>query len=111
MPDLLGDIRRPSTLRKRHLIPQNIRKRSIAILTLERRSPKQHLINQYTQGPPIHGTRMATSLDHLRGNILFRPDERVCAEIRNARFCVDRGHVVGAWVGGYAAGVRAGIGV
>ena len=90
-------------IRKGHLIPQNIRKRRIPILPLKRRGPKQHLINQNPQRPPIHRTRMSTTLNHLGSDILFRADERVGAEIRDARFGVDGGEGGGGWVGGDAA--------
>jgi len=34
-----------------------------------------HLVHQNTQGPPIDSDGVSASLDHLRRNVLLRPDE------------------------------------
>lgn len=78
-------------LRKLNLIPQNVRKSSIAILSLKRRRPVQHLKDQDAQSPPVNGAGVATALDNLGGNVLFRTNKRVRSEIRYARLGVDGG--------------------
>lgn len=75
---------------ERHIIPQDIRKRSIAVLSLERRGSEEHLVNQYAQRPPIDRTGMSTAFDNLRRNVLLRTDKRVRSEIVYAGFRIDR---------------------
>ena len=77
--------------RKRHLIPQDIRKCRIAILALERRRPKQHFINEDTERPPVDGGRVAVALDDFWRNILFGADKGIGAEVGDAGFRVDGG--------------------
>ena len=51
---------------------------------------------------------MSASLDDLGGDVLFRADEAVGAEIGDAALGVDGGHVVGRGVGGDSASVGTG---
>ena len=73
--NLLGNLRRSRVLGERNIISQNIRKSGIAVLALERSCAKQHLINQYAEGPPIHCTGVSTSFNYLRGNVLLRANK------------------------------------
>ena len=78
-------------LGKLYFIPQDVGKSSIAILSLERRCPVQHLKDQDAQSPPVDGAGVATALDNLGGNVLFCTDKRVRSEIRYARLGIDGG--------------------
>lgn len=89
--NLLGDLLCSRMLRELNFIPQNVGESGIAIFSLERRCPIQHLKNQDAQSPPVDSAGVATALDNLGGNVLFRTDKRVRSEIRNARLGVDGG--------------------
>ena len=54
-----------------NIISQNVGKGSVAVLSFEGCSPKQHLVNQYAQSPPINRTRVSTALDNFWRNILL----------------------------------------
>lgn len=62
-------------LRELNFIPQNVGESSIAVLPLERCCPVQHLEDQDTQSPPVHGASVTTALDNLGRNVLFRPNK------------------------------------
>ena len=78
-------------LRERYVVAQDVRKCSISVFAFERRRTKEHLVDQYAQGPPIDGAGVAAAFDYLRGNVLFGADERVCSEIRNTGLGIDCG--------------------
>lgn len=87
--NLLGDLLCSCMFRELNFIPQDIGESGIAILSLERRCPIQHLKDQDAQSPPVDSAGVATTFDNLGGNVLFRTNERVRSEIRNARLGVD----------------------
>lgn len=71
-------------LGERYFIPEDVAECRVAILALEGRGPVEHFVDQNAQGPPVHGTGVPATLDHLRGYVLFSPDKGICPEIRNA---------------------------
>lgn len=68
-------------LREGNIVSQDIRKGGIAVLAFERGCAEQHLVNQYAEGPPINSTRMPTTLNNLRRNVLLRANKRVRSEV------------------------------
>ena len=104
----------PTPFGKRYFITQDICKRGVAVLALERGSAVEHFIDQDAQRPPVDGAGVAATFDHLGRDILLRTDERIRAEVGYARLGVDGGQVGESRAdavagvddhGGYAAGV------
>ena len=93
-PNLLRYLRRARTLREGYLVPENVGKRCIAVLALERRSSIQHLVYQYTKGPPIDRTCVSTALDDFWRDVLLGTNKRVGSEVVYARFCVNSRQIV-----------------
>ena len=81
MRNSLGDLRCACVLWERYIITQDIGKRRIPVLTLERSCAEQHFVNQNAECPPIYCTGMTISLDHFRSDIFFSTYERVGSEI------------------------------
>lgn len=77
-------------VREGYIVSQYIRESGVPVLALERRCSVKHLVDQDTKGPPVDGTRVTAALDDLGCNVLFRPNERICAEVRDACFRIDR---------------------
>ena len=100
---ILADVGRPRAFRERYLISQDVGKSRIPILALERCGREQHLVDQDPQRPPIDGAGVSATLDDFRRNVFLRADEAVRSEIRYARLCIDRRHVVRIRVGRDAA--------
>lgn len=76
---------------KRDIITEDIGKGGIPILAFEGRGAEQHLVDQYTQSPPIHGACVTATFDDLGRNIFLGANERVRPEICYTRFGVDCG--------------------
>ena len=87
----LADLRCSAAFWKRYLVPQDVCKCGVSVLSLEWRRAVQHFINQNAQRPPINGACVAASFDDLWCNVLFGSDERVCSKIGDARLGVDDG--------------------
>jgi hypothetical protein len=81
---LLGYLRSSCVIREWDVFPEDVCKRRVPVLALERRRAVKHLVDQNAQRPPIHCARMATSLDDLRRNVLFGSYKRIRSEIRYA---------------------------
>ena len=73
-----------------HFIPQDVGESGVAVLALEGSRAEQHLINQYSQRPPINGTCVTVSFDDFGCNIFFCSDKRVGPKVGNARLRVDQ---------------------
>lgn len=71
------------------VLAQDVGKRRVTVLALKRRRAIQHLVDQDAQRPPVDGARVPAALNHLGRDVLLRPDERVGAEVGDARLCVD----------------------
>lgn len=76
---------------ERNLLSKNVGEGRITILALERRCAVQHLINQDTQSPPIHRTRVSAAFDDFRCDVFFRPYEGIRSEVGYAGFRIYRG--------------------
>jgi hypothetical protein len=83
------------SFREGYLVPQNIGKRRVPVLALERRSAVQHFVNQDTERPPIDRTSVSATLDYFWRDVLLRSYERVCPEVVDTRLGVDCREVVG----------------
>ena len=79
--DLLRDLSCIGMLWEGYLISKDVGKGSIAVLTLEWSSAKQHLINEYTEGPPIDSAGVPVTLDDLGCNVFFRADKGIRSEV------------------------------
>jgi hypothetical protein len=78
------------------ILPQNVCKCSIPVLALERGRAVQHFVNQDAECPPIHSARVAAALDDLGRDVFLGADERIGAEVGDARARVDGRQRVGA---------------
>lgn len=76
-------------LRELNLVPQDACKSCVPILPFERGRPVEHLVDEYTKGPPVNGAGMSAALDNLRRDILLGPDKGVRPEISDARLGVN----------------------
>lgn len=64
-----------------NIFPQDVGKRSVAVLSLKWRCTVKHFVNQDAQRPPIDSARVAAALDNLWRNVFFRADKRVGSEV------------------------------
>ena len=87
--DSRGDLRYTRAFRKWNIIPEDVSKSSITVLSLERRGAEKHLVDQNPQGPPIDCARMTTALDDFGSNVFFSANERIGAKVGDAGFGVD----------------------
>lgn len=76
-------------IREGDILPQDVGKGRVPVLTLERSRAVQHLVDQDAQGPPVYGAGMSAALDDLGRDVLLGPDERVRPEVGDAGFGVD----------------------
>ena len=74
---------------ERHVIAENVGECLISAFALEGCGAEEHLIDQYTERPPIDCTGMTTTFNNLWCNIFFCTDERVGPKVRYAGFGVD----------------------
>ena len=95
-----------------NVVAQDVGKGGGPVLALEGRGAVEHLVDQDAQGPPVDGAGVAAALDDFGGDVLLGADERVGAEVGDARLGVHhgQGRLAGARPrddhGGHAAGVR-----
>lgn len=87
--DILRYLRRPTTLREGHVIPQNVCECRITVLAFERGGTVEHFVDKDTESPPIYGAGMAAAFDNFRGNVFFCSYKGVCAEVGDAGFGVN----------------------
>lgn len=64
-----------------HIVTKDVGECLVSALALERSSAEEHLIYQYSQSPPIHRTRVATTFNNFRRDVFFRANEGICSKV------------------------------
>ena len=79
---------------ERNVLAKNVGKCGIAILALEGGGAVKHLIDENAERPPVDSTCMAATLNNFWRNVFLGADERVGAEVGDARSGIDGGEGV-----------------
>lgn len=71
-------------LREWHVIAENVSECLVPAFAFEWCGAEEHLIDQYTERPPVHCTSMTATFNDFWCNVFFCTNERVGSEVRYA---------------------------